>query len=46
MFLGHWPGSGDDHVFPREVAPYVRLADHASIHRVTAEAFRAAGVAA
>ena len=38
------PGSGDDHVFLRQVAPHVRLADHASIHRVTAEVFRAAGV--
>ena len=43
--LGHRPGSGDDHVFLRQVAPHVRLADHASIHRVTAEVFRAAGVA-
>ena len=29
---------------PAPVAPHVRLADHASIHRVTAEMFRAAGV--
>jgi integrase len=43
--LGHRPGSGDDHVFLRQVAPHVRLAGHASIHRVTTEVFRAAGVA-
>jgi len=43
--LGDRPGSGDDHVFLRQVAPHVRLAGHASIHRVTAEVFRAAGVA-
>jgi len=42
--LDHRPGSGDDHVFLRQVAPHVRLADHASIHRVTAGVFRAAGV--
>lgn len=38
------PGSGDDHVFLRSVAPHLRLADHASIYRVTAETFRKAGV--
>lgn len=39
------PQAGDDHVFVRRVAPHVRLGDHAAIHRVTAEVFRAAGVA-
>jgi integrase len=39
------PGSTDGHVFLRCVAPYTRLADHASIYRVTADVFRAAGVA-
>jgi integrase len=39
------PGSADDHVFLRSVAPHTRLADHASVHRVTAETFRKAGVA-
>lgn len=38
------PHSGDDHVFLRSVAPHLRLADHASIYRVTAETFRKAGV--
>jgi integrase len=28
--LGERPGSADDHVFLRSVAPHVRLADHAS----------------
>lgn len=39
------PPVGDDHVFLRRVAPHVRLGDHAAIHRVTAEVFRAAGAA-
>jgi site-specific recombinase XerD len=39
------PASDDDHVFLRSVAPHTRLADHASIYRVTAETFRKAGVA-
>jgi integrase len=39
------PRTGDDHVFVRGVAPHVRLEGHAAIHRVTAEVFRAAGVA-
>ena len=30
--------------FLRSVAPHTRLADHASVHRVTAETFRKAGV--
>jgi integrase len=38
------PGSADDHVFLRSVAPHVRLADHASVHRVITETFRKAGV--
>jgi Phage integrase family len=38
------PGTSDDHVFVRRVAPHVRLEGHAAIHRVTAEVFRAAGV--
>ena len=36
--------SHDDHVFLRAVAPHTRLADHASIYRVIAEAFGKAGV--
>jgi integrase len=39
------PASGDDHVFLRMAAPHTRLADHASIYRLTAETFRKAGVA-
>jgi integrase len=42
--LDERPGSADDHVFLRSVAPHVRLADHASVHRVIAETFRKAGV--
>lgn len=38
------PRSGDDHVFLRAKAPHTRLADHASVYRVTAEVFRTAGV--
>jgi len=38
------PVSADDHVFLRSVAPHVRLADHASIYRVTAEAFGKVGI--
>jgi integrase len=38
------PGSVDDHVFLRSVAPHTRLADHASVHRVTVATFRRAGV--
>ena len=38
------PASTDRHVFLRCKAPHVRLADHASIHRVTAQVFHAAGV--
>lgn len=35
---------GDQHVFLRCKAPHTRLADHASIYRVTATTFRIAGV--
>jgi integrase len=42
--LDERPSSADDHVFLRSVAPHVRLADHASVHRVIAETFRKAGV--
>jgi integrase len=38
------PGSADDHVFLRAVAPHVRLAGHASVHRVLVKTFRNAGV--
>ncbi len=38
------PGSADDHVFLRSVAPHVRLADHASVHRVMVKTFQKAGV--
>lgn len=41
---GERPATGDKHVFVRSKAPHMRLADHASIYRVTAEAFRKAGV--
>ncbi|MGI5182479.1 tyrosine-type recombinase/integrase [Dactylosporangium sp. CA-152071] len=36
--------SSDDHVFLRRVAPYTRLSDHASIHRVITTVFGKAGV--
>src|SRR5256884_7345104 len=42
--LGERPGSAGDHVFLRSVAPHVRLADHASVHRVITATFRKAGV--
>lgn len=38
------PGSPDDHVFVRCVAPHARLAGHASIYRVIADVFGKAGV--
>lgn len=38
------PSSGDDHVFLRCKAPHTKLADHASIYRVTATTFGTAGV--
>ena len=34
------PARADDHVFLRSVAPHIRLADHAAIHRVISRAFR------
>ena len=39
--LDQRPGSPDDHVFLRSVAPHMRLADHAAIHRVITDTFRA-----
>lgn len=42
--LDERPDSSDEHVFLRSLAPYTRLADHASIYRVTADTFRKAGV--
>lgn len=38
------PDSGDDHVFLRSLAPHIRLADHATIYRITAEVFAKAGI--
>ena len=37
--LDQRPDSPDEHVFLRSVAPHMRLADHASIHRVIATVF-------
>ena len=42
--LDERPRSADDHVFLRSVAPHTRLGDHASVHRVTVEVFKKAGV--
>ena len=42
--LDERPGSADDHVFVRSVAPHTRLGDHSSVHRVTVTTFRKAGV--
>lgn len=42
--LNERPASSDDHVFLRSKAPHTRLADHASIYKVTADTFRTAGV--
>lgn len=42
--LDERPDSADDHVFLRVKAPHTRLADHASVHRITASVFRKAGV--
>jgi integrase len=42
--LDERPGSADDHVFVRSVAPHVRLADHSSVHTVITQTFRKAGV--
>jgi len=43
--LGERPRTGDDHVFVRGLAPHVQLGGHATIHWVTTQVFRAAGVA-
>src|SRR5271163_732438 len=42
--LDERPASGDDHLFLRMKAPHTRLGDHATVHRVTVETFRKAGV--
>lgn len=42
--LDERPASADGHVFLRSVAPYTKLADHASVYRVIAQTFRTAGV--
>jgi integrase len=42
--LDERPGSADDHVFLRSVAPHVPLSGHASLHRMIAATFRKAGV--
>ena len=42
--LDERPRSDDDHLFLRSVAPHTRLGDHATVHRVTVETFRKAGV--
>jgi len=42
--LDERPDSADDHVFLRSVAPHVRLADHASVHRVITTVFNKAGL--
>ncbi len=38
------PASADDHVFLRSVAPHLRLADHATVHRVITKTFQNAGL--
>jgi integrase len=43
--LDERPDSADAHLFLRSRAPHTRLADHASIYKVTAGTFRKAGVA-
>lgn len=40
------PETDDDHLFVRRIAPHVRFRDHATIHRITATVFTAAGVTA
>jgi integrase len=42
--LDERPASADDHVFLRMVAPHTPLSGHASVHKVTVDAFRKAGV--
>jgi site-specific recombinase XerD len=44
MCSANGPASSDDHLFLRSVAPHTRLGDHATVHRVTVETFRKAGV--
>ena len=43
--LDERPESDDEYLFLRSKAPHTRLADHASIYKVTADTFRGAGVA-
>ena len=42
--LDERPASGDEHLFLRSRAPHTRLGDHATVHWVTAQTFRKAGV--
>src|SRR6201998_3377964 len=42
--LDERPRCGDDHLCMRSKAPHTRLGDHATVHRVTVETFRKAGV--
>ena len=42
--LDERPRYADGHLFLRSKAPHIRLGDHATVHRVTVEAFRKAGV--
>jgi integrase len=42
--LDERPSCGDDHLFLRSVAPHTRLGGHATVHWVTAQTFRKAGV--
>jgi integrase len=42
--LDERPSSADDHLFLRSVAPHTWLNDHATVHRVTVQTFRKAGV--
>lgn len=42
--LDERPASGDDHLFLRSKAPHTGLGDHATVHQVTVQAFRKAGV--
>ncbi|MHB1234526.1 MAG: tyrosine-type recombinase/integrase [Microbacteriaceae bacterium] len=42
--LAERPDTRDDHVFLRQLAPHTRLADHATIHRITTVVFAAAEV--
>ena len=38
------PHTGDDHVFLRQIAPFLPLFDHSTVHRITTVVFRKAGV--